>query len=50
MIKVKEHVNDYFGNHFFIAEATKINKKVTGNTKSNALKNLKNLIREIIRK
>lgn len=41
MIKVKEYINKFDGVPFYMAEATKIHKKATGNTKKNVLKNLK---------
>jgi len=44
MIRLKEYKNEFDGVTFYMAEATKIHKKATGNTKRNALNNLKNAI------
>lgn len=41
MIKIKEYMNEFDGVPFYIAEATKLNKKASGNTKRLALNNLK---------
>ena len=50
MIKVKSYVNDFDGYMFYVAEATRIHKSVTGRTKIMALQNLKNLIVEKAKK
>jgi len=46
MITTKEYKNEGFGGTFYVAEATAIKKMVTGNTRENALKNLKAVIRD----
>lgn len=49
MIKVKEYINVFDGVPFYMAEATKISKKVTGITRVMALKNLKNEIEKSLK-
>ena len=48
MITTKEYRNDFGGGKFYIAEATVIKKRVTGDTRKEALKNLKDIMRDKI--
>ena len=50
MIITKEYKNDFDGQKFYMAKATLLNRTVTGTTRENALKNLRAVIRDTIRK
>lgn len=46
MIKVIECVNDFDKSVWYMATATKKDRHATGNTLTNALKNLRNVLRD----
>jgi hypothetical protein len=50
MIKVTKYINRFDGYPFYIAKATKLDRRATGDTRKLALKNLKNVIRKINKK